>query len=275
MPKNTKGGKKHKRGKKRAPQSLPLKDENTSYAKVLSNLGNGLVHLQLISSRGDEGTCLGHIRGKVVRLRWNKGDIVLVGFRQLTKEVDDSKRVEVDINYKYFPDHVQQLIDMGEIKRQDDYTGFDGSDDIEFDYNYESESDSDDDETETNESRHVRVDYSNPMPYYESEEYEESEEEVEYDKLGNTIVKPKVKSSTVTSNVEQVIGTGKDSDSDSDKAAVTFERPLTAPERKKLESLGNNSQAKKMEKKLQRKKKNTANAELLDTEFGEINIDDI
>ncbi len=264
-----KGGKKHKRGKKlRAPRTLVTKDQNTAYAKVLANLGNGLCSLQIISNQGDEDQCLGHIRGKVVRVRFNKGDIVLIGFREITKEIDDRKALEVDINYKYYPDQVQQLERMGEIKKQEDYHGLEFDANFEFAYDDDESSDS---ESMSNQVNYTKIDYSNPMPEYESEDDEEEDEEVEYDKFGNTIVKPKNRESQLQTSLEDV----HESESDSDKSPVKFERQLTKAERKKIESMGNTSQAKKMATRMQRDKKMNSTSEMLDTDYGDVNIDDI
>jgi translation initiation factor IF-1 len=266
-----KGGKKHKRGRKlRAPRTLVIKDQNTAYAKVLSNLGNGLCSLQIISNQGDEDQCIGHIRGKVVRVRFNKGDIVLIGFREITKEISDKKALEVDINYKYYPDQVQQLERMGEIKKQNDYTGFEFADDVEFDYDDEQSSESEDGD---NIVCHSKVDYSNPMPDYKSDDDVDLEEDIEYDKFGNTIVKPKKVETQLQSSLAD--GQHSDSESDSDKSPVKFERKLTKAEKKKLESMGNTSQGKKMATKMQRDKKMQDTSELLDVDYGEININDI
>lgn len=280
MPKNTKGGKNFKRGKKtRAPRSLILKDQNTAYAKVLSNLGNGLCNLQIISDKGDEDQCLGHIRGKVVRLRFNKGDIVLVGFRQLTKAIDDDKRLEVDINHKYWPDQVQELVRTGEIKKQEDYNGFEYGDEIEFITEFGSDDENDDDDADSDEKAkdaskpYVQFNYSDPMAGYappSDDEYEE--DEVEYDKMGNTIVKPKeVVSQTVASTVDAT-------KSDSEEEVVAKEKhnyKLNKSEEKKLAGITNNAQRSKMQKQMNRDKKSQITAQYMETDEGPINIDDI
>lgn len=279
MPKNTKGGKNFKRGKKnRAPRSLILKDQNTAYAKVLSNLGNGLCNLQIISDKGDEDQCLGHIRGKVVRLKFNKGDIVLVGFRQLTKAIDDDKRLEVDINHKYWPDQVQELVRNGEIKKQEDYNGFEYGDDIEFSYDLDSDEEEDEDADSDEKAKdalksYAQFNYSDPMAGYappSDDEYEE--DEVEYDKMGNTIVKPKeVVSQTVASTVDAT-------KSDSEEEVVAKGKhnyKLNKSEEKKLAGITNNAQRSKMQKQMNRDKKSQITAQYMETDEGPVNFDDI
>jgi translation initiation factor IF-1 len=134
MPINKKGGKKTKRGKnQRAPRSLVIKDHNTLYAKVLANVGNGLLHLKIISDEWDGTECRGHIRGAVRRAKFNKDEIVLIGIRTFSSNTND-KILEADIVYKYYPDQVQELVRRGEILQQISYNTING-DDGNFDYN--------------------------------------------------------------------------------------------------------------------------------------------
>lgn len=291
MPKNTKGGKSFKRGRKtRAPKSLVFKDENTAYARVLANLGNGLCNLQIISKQGDEDQCLGHIRGKVHRLRFFKGDIVLVGFRELTKQVDEKKTLEVDINHKYFPDHVQELERRGEILRQEEAHAnfdfeFDDGDDFEYGEGEEKEEkeEKDEDEEELIQSvfgsktssakftkftklSNINV-YADTMPDYDSEndddiDDEDKDDDVEYDKMGNTIVKPKVVRQLLTET------TAAATDFSEEETNASKKSDFKKSEQKKLNAIPEGPQRKKMEKQMMRNKK----AQVIDEA---INFDDI
>lgn len=288
MPKNTKGGKNFKRGRKnRAPRSLILKDQNTAYAKVLANLGNGSCNLQIISDKGDEDQCLGHIRGKVVRLRFLKGDIVLVGFRHLTKTVDDSKKLEVDINHKYWPDQVQALERSGEIKKQEDYNGLEFGDEVDFTFEDDGDSDDEDEQESGNDpngnlKNYEQVDYSNPMGDYEAPESEDEEEE-ELDKMGNTIVKPKkpkpavLVSASVSATSNTVSNSDTvDSEEEVDKSdANKHNYKFNKSEEKKLAGVASSSQRAKMQKQLNRNKKSQINAQHTETDEGTINFDDV
>jgi hypothetical protein len=286
MPKNLKGGKNHKKcGKKHCtPKSLILKDSNTDYAKVLANLGNGLCHLQIISADGTDDQYLGHIRGKVVRLKFFKGDIVLVAYRKIYENTDDDKNIEVDINHKYFPDQVQELERCGEIKRQE-HVGAElaGEDCFTYDYgddandaNDANANNVDDEEYVSTQYANVGGSYADPMPGYDSEEDEYDDiddQDVEYDKMGNTIVKPK------NDRVETVVSDNSKSDSDEDKLvredANKHHYKLNKSEQKRLEGVSSASQRSRMQKQLDRSKKSQVTAQYLDTDDGPINIDDI
>jgi initiation factor 1A len=306
MPKN-KGGKNFKRGKKtRAPPVLVLKDQNTAYARVEGNLGNGICSVRIISNQGDGELCNGHIRGKVRRAKFFRGDILLVAMREITK-LEEGDKMDVDINYKYYPDQVQTLERMGHINHQNDViSGITFKEHDEFDYDYgsgsdsDSESESDSDNVFTsvgktvgktsgkNQNLTVFQAYDDIMPGYDSEEYEyydeneESDSEIEYDKLGNTIPKEmrsknkKNTSDTVTdintaanTTANTITNTVTNSESDSDVQPEELKPvKLGKKNQKKLDAITDNSQKKKMEKQMMRKKKSSVVEET-------INFDDI
>jgi len=114
MPKNIKGGNKTKKGKNtRKVQPLVLSTQDTKYAVVVANLGNGRCNLNLVGKMGIECEAQGYIRGCVRRAKFVKDDLVLCGLRDFggNKEIK-----EVDIILKYTLDHYTRLVEMGEIK---------------------------------------------------------------------------------------------------------------------------------------------------------------
>ena len=114
MPKNIKGGNKTKKGKNtRKIQPLVLSSQDTKYAVVVGNLGNGRCSLNLVGKMGVEGPAQGYIRGCVRRAKFIKDDVVLCGIRDFgsNKEIK-----EVDIILKYSLDHYMRLVEIGEIK---------------------------------------------------------------------------------------------------------------------------------------------------------------
>ena len=114
MPKNIKGGNKTKKGKNtRKIQPLVLSSNDTKYAVVVGNLGNGRCSLNLVGKMGIEGPAQGYIRGCVRRAKFIKDDVVLCGVRDFGSNKDIK---EVDIILKYTLDHYMRLVDMGEIK---------------------------------------------------------------------------------------------------------------------------------------------------------------
>jgi len=303
MPKN-KGGKNFKRGKKtRAPPVLVLKDQNTAYARVEGNLGNGICSVRIISNQGDGELCNGHIRGKVRRAKFFRGDILLVAMREITK-LEEGDKMDVDINYKYYPDQVQTLERMGHINHQNDVvSGITFKEHDEFDYDYGSDSESDSESVsdnvftsvgknqtqnqKNNQNLLVRQAYDDIMPGYDSDEYmyrdddEESDSEIEYDKLGNTIPKEmRSKNKQIASDNITAANTAANttsieidaiikSDSDSDVQPEELKPvKLGKKNQKKLDAITDSSQKKKMEKQMMRKKKSDVVEET-------INFDDI
>lgn len=116
--KNSKGGKKHRRGKKGDSEPIkvnaPLKKDGQAYAFVTKMLGNRrimakLTH-QLDESQVNQSERLCIIPGKFKRRVWiNKGDIILVGTR------DGYSDNKCDVMYKYTPAEAKQLVKQGEI----------------------------------------------------------------------------------------------------------------------------------------------------------------
>ena len=104
---NFKGGKKHKKGKKRGfgeKRELVYKTEDQEYAQVLRKLGDGRLECNCFD--GQKRTCV--IRGKMRKRVWiNDGDIVLASLR----EFGDT----ADIVHKYYPEEAFELQELGEI----------------------------------------------------------------------------------------------------------------------------------------------------------------
>ena len=112
MPKNTKGGKGYKKGKKggNGPsiKKLILKEDGSEYANLGKNLGNS----RFACDCHDGRKRLGHIRGKMQKKVWLKqGDLVLVSIR----DFQDDK---CDIFHKYSEDDKIQLIKMGQLVKE-------------------------------------------------------------------------------------------------------------------------------------------------------------
>ena len=108
MPKNTKGGKKFKRGKKGDEgneSAAQFKDEGQEYGRVVKMLGDCRLDVEL----PDKTNLTAHIRGKLRKRVWiETGDIVLVSLR----DFDDSKG---DVIAKYSSDQANSLVRYGEI----------------------------------------------------------------------------------------------------------------------------------------------------------------
>lgn len=112
MPKNTKGGKGYKKGKKggNGPsfKQLVLKEDGSEYATLGKNLGNS----RFTCDCHDGRERLGHIRGKMQKRVWLKqGDLVLVSVR----DFQDDK---CDIVHKYNEDDKGQLLRMGQLVKE-------------------------------------------------------------------------------------------------------------------------------------------------------------
>lgn len=109
--KKKKGGKRVRRGKKNAGQtitrSLTTKDKNQEYVRVTGLLGD--CRLNVINIDGVERIAI--IRGKMRKRVWiKKDDILLVGLRGYQ---DD----RVDVLHKYNSNESKQLVKKGEIVR--------------------------------------------------------------------------------------------------------------------------------------------------------------
>ena len=112
MPKNTKGGKGYKKGKKGgngpSTRQLILKEDGSEYATLGKNLGNSRFSCDCHDGRER----LGHIRGKMQKRVWLKqGDLVLVSVR----DFQDDK---CDIVHKYSEDDKNQLLKMGQLVKE-------------------------------------------------------------------------------------------------------------------------------------------------------------
>lgn len=112
MPKNTKGGKGYKKGKKggNGPVSkiLILKEDGTEYATLKKNLGNSRFECDCHDGR----TRIGHIRGKMQKRVWLATDnLVLVSIR----DFQDDK---CDIIHKYNEEDKSSLLSMGQLVKE-------------------------------------------------------------------------------------------------------------------------------------------------------------
>jgi len=129
MPRNTTGGKSHKRSanhKKEVKREFITKTEGQEYGQIIKMLGNGRVSVLCFDGRER----LGIIRGAMRKRIWiNQEDIVLVGLREFQEE-------KVDILHKFSTSEIIRLKRMGhlpETLRVDekeenafDFTGIDG-----------------------------------------------------------------------------------------------------------------------------------------------------
>jgi initiation factor 1A len=141
MPKNINGGNKAKRGKnKRREVKFVTKDNDSFYAKVISNLGNGQCRLSLFDSKMTEIT--GIIRGSLRRAKFKKDDIVLVSKRDFGNSFETIEKY--DILHKYNIDHISNLVRLGEINiniSEIDNIEFFDDDNVNFDNNELADSD--------------------------------------------------------------------------------------------------------------------------------------
>ena len=123
MPKNTTGGKKHKKGKNHtvidAPLELKTADQN--YASVTSLLGNGRLRCNVYTPQLSDGEIifnakekLGIIRGSMRKKKqWIKnGDIIIV----CERDYQDDK---VDVVHVYKDTHAKKLIKKNQIPNLD------------------------------------------------------------------------------------------------------------------------------------------------------------
>ena len=139
MPKNTKGGKKHKTHKNSTESSkrpLYLKESGQEYAIICKLLGNSRLEIKC----GDDKIRLGIIRGSMKKKIWlNTDDYILVALR----EFEDGK---ADIIHKYYPEEVNILKKEKEIpdclmKNNKIDIDFNNDDSITFDENSDHEND--------------------------------------------------------------------------------------------------------------------------------------
>ena len=112
------------------------------------------------------------------------------------------------------------------------------------------------------------------MPDYESDPDDilqsQSDEEVEYDKKGNTIVKPKVDPTvksvdTLSASIDLTIAEDTATAAKSDNKILEDAKTLNKSQQKKLESVGDQNQRKKMAKEMMRKKKSQVVNQYTDT----------
>lgn len=192
MPRNITGGNKAKKRKNHVPKNynLILKDNNDyDYAQIIGNLGNGLLNLLLLTNKKNpsiqkEGiSLLGHIRGKIRRCKFNKDDVVLIGYRDFEKDYKDIRHV--DVLHKYTDDHIKELIARNEIKllnnsygiktineEDDDYIVFSKDNDVDkLNINkYNNTSDEDDSNSESDTDKETSYN-SNDKLYKEYDHY--------------------------------------------------------------------------------------------------------
>ncbi|GAF69796.1 unnamed protein product [marine sediment metagenome] len=123
MGKNTKGGKKYKRGKKGTSpikKKIILKEDEQEYADVIKLLGDSRCDLMCYDGRKR----LGIIRGKLTKRVWIKnGDLVLITKR----DYQDNK---CDIVHKYSDNDKLFLEEKGHLIKEKKHD--DDDDDIKF-----------------------------------------------------------------------------------------------------------------------------------------------
>ena len=130
MPKNTRGGKKAKRGKNQAPintkKPLELATDGQVYGKVKKRLGGSYVQVEC----SDDKIRKGYIRGKYKKRVWfNKDDIVLCSLGMNQKED------VCELSYKYRPHEIAMLRAKGEINFgiiDSDNTGYEFTDQVDI-----------------------------------------------------------------------------------------------------------------------------------------------
>lgn len=86
-------------------------DALNEYGKVLSGLGDRRLSVQCwnkFNQTKTTRTC--HIRGSMKRVRMNPGDFIMVSLRE-----DETNQNNADIVHKYFPEEVEELVEMNEI----------------------------------------------------------------------------------------------------------------------------------------------------------------
>ncbi|SCU78623.1 LAMI_0A05270g1_1 [Lachancea mirantina] len=144
--KNTKGGKKGRRGKNDTDgpkRELIYKEEGQEYAQITKMLGNGRVE----ASCFDGIKRMAHIRGKLRKRVWmGQGDIILVSLRDFQ---DD----QCDVVHKYNLDEARTLKNQGELPEnakinETDNFGFESDEDVNFEFGHadeESDEESEDD----------------------------------------------------------------------------------------------------------------------------------
>jgi len=111
MVKNIKGGNKAKKGKNsggKASRQVVFRTKSENYAKVVSNLGNGRLQIEVFNDDGSTSSAQGVIRGCIRKCKFIKDDMVLVCERDYEKGI-------YDVSVKYTLDNIQELIHSGEI----------------------------------------------------------------------------------------------------------------------------------------------------------------
>jgi len=113
MGKNTKGGKKFKKGKKNTSpikKAVVLKEEMQEYAKVIKILGDCRVDLEC----NDGKKRIGHIAGRLRKRVWiRNNDLVLISLRDYQPE-------KCDVIHKYSESDKNYLVNKGHLKKIED-----------------------------------------------------------------------------------------------------------------------------------------------------------
>jgi translation initiation factor 1A len=110
MPKNTIGGKGHKKSKTVVleKKNVPYKEDGTDYAFVIDALGNGRLKVFCFE---DKQTRIAHIRGSMYKKVWIvKDDVILISLRSY----EDKK---CDVIYKYDQDDIKFLTRLEHIDK--------------------------------------------------------------------------------------------------------------------------------------------------------------
>jgi len=180
---NTIGGKKYKKQGNCAStlRLLVLADEGQSYGKVTKILGHSKFKIQVFTSNGTGGINFKEIIGnarpglKKKRMFISTESIVLVSIRDFQSDI-------CDIIHVYQSDHVNKLVKLNKIPIND----CDHRDEFDFEAASESDSDSEDEAKAKYKAKANSKDFANKINYINMD-VETTEEDVKYDKFGNTI----------------------------------------------------------------------------------------
>jgi len=186
---NTIGGKKYKKQGNNSSilSQLVLADNGQSYGKVTKILGHSKFKIQVFTSTGTGGINFKELIGnarpglKKKRMFISNESIVLVSLRDFQSDI-------CDIIHVYHSDHVNKLVKLNKIPKND----CEHRDEFEFEGESESDSESDsDDEDKAKDKVKVKVkakSNANKINYMDMDiETIEEDEDVKYDTFGNTI----------------------------------------------------------------------------------------
>jgi len=142
MPKNTKGGKNFKKGKKATFEPTvvkyvpePNEDNGQSYARVIKLLGNRRVLVKLFDEYATEMNCNIPKSFKRERMYVNNGDLLIIGTRP-----DLSNDNKGDVHYLYSQQEEERLVKRKLVPARD--VSFEEEEDNVNAFTFEMEDDS-------------------------------------------------------------------------------------------------------------------------------------